>query len=210
MALLGIYDRVFARVYDPFMEQAEERLFPPHREYLTDVSGEVLDVGSGTGANFPYFAGREDVRLHAVEPDPHMARQARVKAAEVGLDVDLREVGAEALPYDDASMDAVVAGIVFCTIPDPEAALDEVARVLKPGGEFRFLEHVRSHGWRARAQTLVEPLWKPLAGGCHLTRDTVGLFTAHEAFEVVEVERVDAGVFPADPFVRGCLRRHED
>ena len=82
---MGLYDRVFARVYDPFMSAAEERLFPPHREYITGVSGEVLDIGSGTGANFPYFAGREDVRLHAVEPDPHMASQARVKAAELGL-----------------------------------------------------------------------------------------------------------------------------
>jgi len=209
MVLSGIYDRVFARVYDPVMRSVEERLLPPHRAYLTDVSGEVLDVGSGTGANFPYFAGREDVRLHAVEPDPYMAKRARAKATELGLDIDLREAGAESLPYDDASVDAVVAGIVFCTIPDPETALDEVARVLRPGGEFRFLEHVRSHGRTAWAQALVEPLWKPLAGGCHVTRDTAGLFTAHEAFDVVEVERVDVGVFPAEPFVRGRLRRRD-
>jgi ubiquinone/menaquinone biosynthesis C-methylase UbiE len=207
---MGLYDRVFARVYDPFMAAAEEKLFPPHREYLTDVSGEVLDVGSGTGANFPYFADRPDVRLHAVEPDPHMASRARRRAAELGLEVDLREVGAEALPYADDSMDAVVAGIVFCTIPDPEAALEEVARVLKPGGEFRFLEHVRDHGRTAWAQAVVEPVWKPLAGGCHVTRDTAGLFAAHEAFEVVEIERVDAGFFPADPFVRGRLTRRPD
>jgi ubiquinone/menaquinone biosynthesis C-methylase UbiE len=210
MALLGLYDRVFARMYDPFMQAAERRLFPPHREYLTDVSGEVLDLGSGTGANFPYFAGREDVRLHAIEPDSHMLRRARRRAVSVGLEVDLREARAEALPYGDESMDAVVAGIVFCTIPDPEAALEEVARVLKPGGEFRFLEHVRDHGRTAWAQALVEPVWKRVAGGCHVTRDTAGLFTAHDAFEVVEVERVDVGVFPADPFVRGRLRRLAD
>jgi ubiquinone/menaquinone biosynthesis C-methylase UbiE len=210
MALLGVYDRVFARMYDPFMQAAERRLFPPHREYLTDVSGEVLDLGSGTGANFPYFAGREDIRLHAIEPDSHMLRRARRRAARVGLDVDLRQARAEALPYEDGSMDAVVAGIVFCTIPEPEAALDEVARVLKPGGEFRFLEHVRDHGRTAWAQALVEPVWKRFAGGCHVTRDTAGLFTAHDAFEVVEVERVDIGVFPADPFVRGRLRRRDD
>ncbi len=207
---MGLYDRVFARVYDPFMSAAEERLFPPHREYITGVSGEVLDIGSGTGANFPYFAGREDVRLHGIEPDPHMASRARLRAAEAGLDVDLREVGAETLPHDDDSMDAVVAGIVFCTIPDPDAALEEVARVLNPGGEFRFLEHVRGEGWVTRAQALVEPVWKPFAGGCHVTRDTADLFTGHEAFDVVEVERVDVGVFPADPFVRGRLTRRTD
>jgi ubiquinone/menaquinone biosynthesis C-methylase UbiE len=210
MVPLDLYDRVFARVYDPFMNAAEERLFPPHREYLTYVTGEALDLGSGTGANFPYFAGHEAVRLHAVEPDPHMAKRARKRAAKLGLEVDLREVGAEALPYADDSMDAVVAGIVFCTIPDPEAALAEVARVLKPDGEFRFLEHVRSHGRRAWVQELIEPVWKPFAGGCHVTRDTAGLFTAHDAFEVVEVERVDVGVFPAAPFVRGRLRRRAD
>lgn len=72
---------------------------------------------------------------------------------------------AERLPYGDDTFDAAVAGLVFCTIPDPEAALDELARVLRPGGEVRFLEHVQAEGFRGRLQPLVEPLWKPLAGG---------------------------------------------
>jgi len=201
--------RLFAALYDPVMGPAERTLLPPHREYLTDVSGAALDLGSGTGANFPYFADREDVHLYGVEPDPHMARRARAKAAEVGVEIDLREQGAESLPLDDASMDAVVAGIVFCTIPDPGAALDEVARVMKPGGEFRFLEHVRGEGLTATGQRLVEPVWKRAAAGCHLTRETGALFADHPAFEVAEMERVDVGVFPATPFLRGTLRRRE-
>jgi ubiquinone/menaquinone biosynthesis C-methylase UbiE len=191
------------------MRTAEKQVFPPHREYLTDVSGEVLDIGSGTGANFPYFAQRGDLRLHAIEPDPHMAKRARQKAAVLDLDLDLRTAEAEALPFDDETFDVVVAGIVFCTISDPETALTEVARVLKPGGEFRFLEHVRDHGLTAWAQGIVEPVWKRAAGGCHLTRETATLFKHHPAFELVEMKQVDMGVFPAEPFVRGCLRTHK-
>jgi ubiquinone/menaquinone biosynthesis C-methylase UbiE len=189
------------------MQTAEKRLFPPHREYLTDVSGNVLDIGSGTGANFPYFAQREDLQLHAIEPDPHMAKRAQKKATSLGLELDLRTVGAEALPFDDATFDTAIAGIVFCTIPDPETALSEVARVLKPGGEFRFLEHVRDHGWTAWAQGVIEPVWKQAAGGCHLTRETVKLFKRHPAFEMVEMTEVEMGAFPAEPFVRGRLRK---
>lgn len=205
--------RLFAALYDPVMALPERVALPPHRRYLVEgLSGRVLDVGAGTGANVPYLAERADethLEVHAVEPDPHMRRRAREAAREAGLSVDLRDAGAEALPYEDASFDAAVAGIVFCTVPDPTGALDELARVLRPGGELRFLEHVRAEGLPARLQTLVEPVWKRLAGGCHVTRDTVGLFEAHDAFDVVEVERVGFGLFPADPFVRGRLVRRE-
>jgi hypothetical protein len=79
--------------------------------------------------------------------------------------------------------------------------------VLRPGGELRFLEHVAATGVRARLQRLVEPVWKRVAGGCHVTRDTVGLFAAHDAFELREVERIGFGLFPAEPVLRGTLVR---
>jgi SAM-dependent methyltransferase len=206
--------RLFAAVYDLVNAGAERRLLPPHREYLTDgLSGTVLDVGAGTGASFPYFRDRAAVAslgVHAVEPDPHMAKRARARAEELDLAVDVREEGAEATGFADDTFDYAVAGVVFCTITDPEAALDELARVLKPGAELRFLEHVRNSGPRARGQRLAEPVWKRLAGGCHLTRDTVSLFVAHEAFELVELERIEMGVFPVTPFVRGRLRRVDE
>ena len=206
--------RLFAALYDPVMTLPERIALPPHRRYLVDgLSGRVLDVGAGTGANFPYLAERAReaaLEVHAVEPDPHMRRRPRAPAREAGLSVDLRDAGAEWLPYGDGSFDAAVAGIVFCTIPDPAAALDELARVLRPGGELRFIEHVGAAGLRGRLQRLVEPVWKRLAGGCHVTRDTVGLFATHGAFEVREVERIGFGLFPAEPFLRGTLVRREE
>ena len=206
--------RLFAAVYDPVMALPERVSLPPHRRYLVDgLSGRVLDVGSGTGATFPYLAERASegpLEVHAIEPDPHMHSRAREAAHEAGLTVELCDAGAESLPYADDSFDAVLVGIVFCTIPDPEQALDELARVLRPAGELRFIEHVRADGLEGRLQELVEPIWKRVAGGCHVTRDTVGLFAAHEAFDVVEMERVGFGLFPAEPFVRGMLVRRAD
>ncbi|WP_293030838.1 class I SAM-dependent methyltransferase [Natronococcus sp.] len=197
-----------AAVYDTVVP--DRLLFRPHRRYLTaDLSGRVLDVGAGTGANFPYLAGA-DVASHAIEPDPHMRRQAAEKAREVGCDVTLRDARAESLPYDDDSVDVVLASLVFCTIADPDRALEEVARVLRPGGELRFLEHIRADGWRERGQELLNPLWSRAAGGCQLTRDTVERFVCHDAFAVEDLERVGVGIFPATPIVRGTLRRRHE
>ncbi|WP_225336622.1 class I SAM-dependent methyltransferase [Halomicrobium urmianum] len=201
---------LFAAVYDPAMAAVEGTLLRPHRNYLVDdLRGAVLDVGAGTGAMFPYFDAVADgtVSFHAVEPDPYMRRRARETADELGVDIDLGSAGAESLPYDDDSFDVVIASMVFCTIPDVERALSEVARVLRPGGEFRFFEHVLDDGWRARVQSLIAPLWKRVAGGCHLTRQTASLFAADRSFDVVEVDRMNLGVTPIRPFVRGRLRK---
>ncbi|MCU4753884.1 class I SAM-dependent methyltransferase [Halobacteria archaeon AArc-curdl1] len=187
-----------------------EWVFAPHRRYLADdLSGRVLDLGAGTGGMFEPVQAAADSELeyHAIEPDETMREQAATQARELGFPVDLRDARAEALPYPDNAFDVVLASVVFCTIADPEAALEEVVRVLKPGGEFRFFEHVRADGWRETGQDIVDPLWTRLAGGCHVNRDTVELFVAHEAFDVLEIERIRFGVFPATPFVRGKLRK---
>lgn len=203
----------FARLYDPVMRASEEKLFPPHREYLSrDLSGDVLDLGAGTGAMLPYY--EEAVRSGAatvtmLEPDPHMREQAVAAARELGLDVAMSDARAESLPFPDDSFDVVVASMVFCTIPDPEAALDEAARVLRPGGEFRFLEHVVEDGWRRFAQRALAPLWGRLAGGCRLTRRTGEQFSEHDAFTVADIEHLHLGMFPVRPFVRGTLERRD-
>ena len=203
-----------AAVYDPLNARAEERLLPEHREYLAaDLRGAVLDVGAGTGAMFPYFRSAIErdpsLRLRAVEPDPHMRQRAVRKAGDLGLEIEIRPEGAHSLPYADDSFDVVVASLVFCTIPDPEAALDEVARVLKPGGEFRFLEHVRADGWVARVQDIVTPVWRLGVAGCHLNRDTTTTFRTDDRFEVGELDEPDIAVLPVMPFIRGTLVRRD-
>lgn len=203
----------FARLYDPVMRASEERLFPPHREYLArDLEGEVLDLGAGTGAMLPYYEGAirsGDADVTVLEPDPHMREQAVERARDLDIDVTVSDARAESLPFPDDSFDLVVASIVFCTIPEPEAALDEAARVLRPGGEFRFLEHVAEKGWRRFLQRALDPLWRRVAGGCHPARRTGEVFADHQGFTVAEMERLRLGVFPVRPFVRGTMERRE-
>ena len=201
---------VFATLYD-WLPQAF--LLAPHRNYLVaDLSGSVLELGCGTGDMFPFVAdtATSAIEYHAIEPDPHMRARAARTACDLGLDISLNDARAESLPYPDDSFDVVLASVVFCTIQDPDAAVDEVARVLKPGGEFRFFEHVHADGWQGTGQQLLNPLWERVAGGCQLTRETIPRFVGHDAFAVDEIERLEFGLFPATPFVRGVLRRRHD
>ncbi|KAA9396209.1 class I SAM-dependent methyltransferase [Haloarcula sp. CBA1130] len=176
---------------------------------VANLDGTVLDIGAGTGAMFPYFdaVAAASTEFHATEPDPHMRRQAAEKANAQATSIRIESAPAEALPYDDATFDVVIASMVFCTIPDIEAAMSEITRVLKPGGELRFFEHVIDDGWRAGIQSTLAPLWKRLAGGCHLTRQTGSRLVANQSFDVVEIKRLNLGVTPIRPFVRGRLRK---
>ena len=197
---------VFAALYDLL---PESRVLGPHREYLAaGLSGRILEVGCGNGELFPFVAaGGDDLEYHAIEPDPYMRRRAVRNARKGAASVDLRDARAESLPYPDDAFDVVISSLVFCTVQDVEAALSEVARVLKPGGEFRFLEHVRADGWRGAGQDALTPLWERVAAGCHLNRNTIDRFVGHEAFEAVDVERLEFSLFPVTPIVRGRLRR---
>lgn len=148
----------------PVMKPAERTVLADHRRYLADgISGKVLDRGVGTGAMFPYFrevvTDGASVTLFAVEPDPHMRRQAIERARELGLDIEIESAGAETLPYADDSFDVVIASLVFCTIPDFDAALSEVARVLKPGASSGF-----SNTSAERAPSLSPTMYSPQRG----------------------------------------------
>lgn len=203
---------VVASLYDTVMELPEAYFLRDHRGFLAEgLPGTVLDLGAGTGAQFEQFAKRADdtAALHAVEPDPHMRERARARAEELDLPVEIADARAESLPYDSDTFDTVVASLVFCTIPDAEAALDEVARVLAPGGEFRFLEHVRATGTTGLVHDAVAPGWHAVAGGCHLNRQTGDLFRRDDRFELTEYDRFDAGVSGAVPLIRGEMRRRD-
>jgi ubiquinone/menaquinone biosynthesis C-methylase UbiE len=141
------------------------------RKTVEGLSGRVLEIGCGTGANFEFYP--DAVTLVATDPDPYMLEHARHHIAELGRPIEVQEAGAEALPFRDKSFDAVISTLVLCSVPEQDAALAEIHRVLKPGGEFHFIEHVR-YGNRLGAwfQDRIEPLWVRVGGGCHPNRDT--------------------------------------
>ena len=136
------------------------------------LAGTVLEIGPGSGANLPYF-GR-DVRWIGIEPNPHARRRLADRAAAVGLQAQVLDGVAERIPLPDASVDAVACSLVLCTVADPAAALQEVRRVLKPGGRFAFIEHVAAPqgSWLRRAQRVMRGPQALLGDGCRPDRDT--------------------------------------
>lgn len=144
---------------------------------IAQASGRVLEIGVGTGMNFSRYIGIAS--LDGIEPDPHMLARARKRAEALPFPVRLEQIGAETLPYEDDCFDTVVATWVLCTIPDPQSALAEMHRVLKPGGRLLFAEHVRSRFPRAaRLQDFLAPAWKKLGGGCYLNRRSIEMIAA--------------------------------
>lgn len=163
--------RVFAAFYDRLVAPMERTVLGPIRSDLVGhLTGTVLDVGAGTGANLRHF--RDASTVVAAEPDPAMRRRLTARLHEATVPVELSDAGAEALPFQDASFDAVVFTLVLCTVGDPGRAIAEARRVLRPGGTLVALEHVRGHGRHARRQQRLDPLWTRVMAGCHLDRDT--------------------------------------
>ncbi len=162
-----------------------------HREeLLADLSGRVIEVGAGGGSNFAHYPTTVD-RVVAVEPEPYLRGRARVAAASASVPIEVVDGVADRLPAEDRAFDAAVACLVLCTVPDQATALAELRRVLRPGGELRFYEHVRSdHPALALSQWAVDRLFWPYAfGGCHTARDTSAAIVA-AGFEVERQRRM--------------------
>jgi SAM-dependent methyltransferase len=198
-----VYDatwgRAFSALYDRALKGTEDAgLRDRRRQVLSQARGRTIDIGAGTGANLGLFPdGLAGIVM--AEPDPHMSKRLRHKLAEAGSDVELVAAGAEKLPFDDDSFDTVVFTLVLCTVPDPRAALAEATRILKPGGQLLFVEHVRGDERLARWQDRLERPWKFFADGCHCNRDTVANIEAAG----LAVDRVERGELPKSlPLVR--------
>ncbi|HKC22505.1 MAG TPA: class I SAM-dependent methyltransferase [Gaiellaceae bacterium] len=201
---MSIRERVFAALYDPMSATAERKFgAESKRKLLANARGRVLEIGVGTGLSFPHYP--QDVELVGVEPSLPMLRRAQQRAAELGRDVTLVEAPAEKLPFEDGSFDTTVSLAVLCSVDDPARVLDELRRVLRPGGRFLFIEHVRSDDPEsARRQDRYARPWGWFACGCHPNRDTLGSIEA-AGFEVVEVEHEERPEVPrlVRPHVRG-------
>jgi ubiquinone/menaquinone biosynthesis C-methylase UbiE len=202
---MSLYGRLFASFYDRMLAGTERAGLREHRhELLSEARGQVLEIGAGTGLNLDHYPDSVE-ELVLTEPEPPMASRLRQRAAQLGRDVTVIDAPAEALPFEDSSFDTVVATLVLCTVSDPERALSEIDRVLRPGGRLLFLEHVRSDDPSvARWQDRLHGLWFRFGHGCHCNR-TTGAVIERSPLEVESLERGELPKAPAitRPLIRG-------
>lgn len=166
------------------------------REALAAASGEVLEIGAGTGLNLAAYPREGITRLVCTEPNSAMSRQLEARSDEAPVEIEVVAASAEKLPFEDASFDCVTGTLVLCEASSPAAALAEIARVLRPGGKYLFLEHVRSvdHD-HARMQDRWAPVWRSVSGGCNCNRDTLATIKASP----LTVDKAELGRFPKAP-----------
>jgi ubiquinone/menaquinone biosynthesis C-methylase UbiE len=203
-----IYDatwgRGFSAIYDRGLAATEEAgLREMRRDLLGAAGGRTIDIGAGTGANLALYP-ENLTELVLAEPDPYMLKKLQAKVGETGVAVEVVAAPAQSLPFADSSFDTAVFTLVLCTVPDPEAALAEAARILQPGGRLLFVEHVRAEDpGLARWQDRLERPWRFIGDGCHCNRDTVATIEGSP----FELERVERGRLPkAFPIVRPLAR----
>ncbi len=173
----------------PSFERGRQKLMP-------EASGRVLEIGMGTGRNFPYYHPAKITCLCGVDPGLHPKAEQRAKTA--GIEVKLIPLSAERIPADDHSFDCVVSTFTLCTIPDAGMALQEVRRILAPGGRLLFLEHGAAPDQCVRRwQQRLTPAWKSMAGGCHLSREVPSLIEAAG----FKINRLEQGYQPGPRFL---------
>lgn len=199
----------FARMYERISAESDRRGTAERRQRaLAGLSGRVIEIGAGNGRNFARYPATV-AEVLAVEPDDDLRRLAERAAARNPVPVRVVAGHAGSLPAEDATMDAAVASLVLCSIPDVPGALAEIRRVLKPDGELRFFEHVRSaNPVYGLAEDALTPLWSRIGGGCHLNRDTAAAIRS-AGFQIEEIERTvyaPVRLFPRHVHILGRAR----
>ena len=185
---------LFARFFDRLSRTMEPEVGPRRDELLAGLTGRVLEIGAGNGINFARYPTSVD-EVVAIEPEPYLRAKAQQAAEATPLRVIVQPGVAEQLEFESESFDAAVACLVLCSVPGLTPALAELSRVLKPGGELRFFEHVRSdQPGKARIQSLADAshVWSWVGGGCHCSRDTVAAVRA-AGFEIDQLSTRDVG-----------------
>lgn len=198
------WGRVFARGYDFFFQKMEENgLREMRRELLAEAQGRTLEIGAGTGLNHDLYPDAV-TELVLSEPSGPMSKQLRAKVARADRYIEVVQAPGERLPFPDRSFDTVTLTMVLCTAPDPPAVLHEIGRVLRPGGRFLFLEHVRSSDpGLARWQDRLAAPWRVFGKGCNPNRDALATI----ATSALEIERSESGEVPkAVPLVRPMVQ----
>lgn len=186
---MGLWAKLWASGYE-FLGKRMQKVEGPYRQrIIEDAHGDILEVGAGNGFNFPHY--RKASRVVAIEPEAAMRRRGAARAHRASVPIDLREGNAHVLDFPDDSFDTIVFSLVLCTIPDVDRALSEAHRVLKPGGELRVYEHVRSKdpAVAAKQDRWLKP-WRAFNVGCHPNRDTVAAISK-AGFDVSGIEQFD-------------------
>ena len=175
-------------------------------DLLSGLSGTLVELGSGTGPNLRYLP--HDVRLVAIEPNPFMHSLFFQEAESLGRKVSLIRADAEALPFPDDSVEAVLSTLVLCSVSGLDLALKEVHRILKPGGQFIFVEHVGAPkgSWLRRFQRVIRPAWSAVGDGCEPDRDT-GENLRRAGFSQLRLERFTVPVPLVSPHIAGVAKK---
>lgn len=197
--------RLMARFYDTGMQRSEQLCLGSWRaELLAQASGEVLEIGTGTGSNLPYYPAKLK-RLILSEPDRFMRQQLAKKLPTASArQLELTDWSADRIDLPDRSLDTIVCTLVLCSVADQQQVLAELFRLLRPGGQLLFLEHVIAESpGTIRWQRVVEPLWKCCAGNCHLTRDTAQAIAA-TGLQMARLSEAD--ILGAPKIVRRTIR----
>jgi len=200
------YKRVFAWLMANGTVEYEKKLRDRKQALFTGLHGTILEIGAGTGANAVYYPN--DIRWIGVEPNPFMHSYLQENAEKLGLNVEIQTISAEQLEAQDNSIDTVVSTLVLCSVPNLDKTLQEVLRVLKPGGRFLFIEHVAAPKgtFLRQVQNTVKPVWNVIGDGCNPNRET-GVAIKNAGFAKVDYQDFQAPVPLVTPHIIGVATK---